>query len=157
MKTLFALTMFVAPVVAATALLDPLDGDFTAPKTVALPSMKSKSACSSAGGEWVRNACYFTTSDDVSVFRDDQGYDVIVSTVGADAKSCSFQSKGELRDDGTLHSTLATAVGPCELQINYAGDDWITVRSSGSCNSLCESDDVSLDIARARRVDNTGP
>ncbi len=142
---------------ASNTGIDPYEGDFTSPKTVSLPSMTTRSSCEAVGAYWRSDACYFNTSDDVSVYRGQEGYDIAVSTVGLDSQSCRFESTGSLQNDGTMLASLATAVGPCDVTLKYAGDNWISVRSSGACHSLCENESLSLDIKRAKRVDILGP
>lgn len=156
MRLFATLLMFVAfPALAESN--DMHEGDFTATKTVSLPSYQTRTTCKEAGGTWKREACYFNTSDDVSVVRSESGYDVSVSTVGIDAKSCHFDSSGTLQENGTLLASVATIVGPCDVEIRYSGTDWVSVKSTGACNSLCENESLSLDILRAKRVDILGP
>lgn len=158
MRSALAFTAILAvPVIAASSFLDTKEGDFTSTKTVALPSLKDRAACQAADGTWRAGGCYFNTSDDVSIYAGSHGYDVTVSTVGTDAHSCRFEGVGVAQDDGTMLASVATAIGACEITIRYAGTDWISVKSAGTCRSLCENDTVSLDILRAKRVDILGP
>jgi len=155
MKSLAIAALLSLP--AFASFIQPTEGDYASPKTIALPSKTTPELCHAGGGFWSRGGCYFTTSDDASVHKTSAGYEVTVSTVGTNGLTCHFQSQGRPQVDGTLIATLATAVGPCEVSIRYEETNWISVKSVGACDALCESEGLSLDIAHAKRVDISGP
>jgi hypothetical protein len=157
MKSLITIALITSSSALALSFLDSHEGDFTSPKTIALPSLKDRSSCQAADGYWKNNACFFNTSDDVSVYRAQDGYDVTVSTVGNDSSSCRFEGVGSTKDDGSIVTSVPTALGPCEMTLRYSGADWVSARSVGACHTLCENDSVSLDIIRAKRVEISGP
>jgi len=141
----------------ATAAWFTGEGDFSLPHHIAFMSYENEASCTADKGEWEDGLCFMEASDDISVKKNGDEYDVSVFTITTNAHMCQFEGKGVWTQDGILASAPTeiwdgekSVPAVCEVLLTYVDGNTVDVSNNGQCSEFCGMR-ASLEISGAKR------
>lgn len=172
MKKFLVLSFFTTLISANVFALEIESGTYVQKSTSYVERLSTKAACKSEGGKWDADEkmCLMTSDDVVTVENKNGKYTVSAIANGFNEMTCSFKAAGKIvavsedynraynsNDEYALEAQ--TDLGDdvsCSLIItarDTAFSKGLRVRTQGDCSRLCTGDRVSLDMARAKKID----